>query len=78
MSKAIITNTTGKPVFVAGKLLGCGMSMEVEAHQVPDCLNPVKQADTETKANPATGQATTEPPKTDEERLVEAVKAKGK
>lgn len=71
MSKVIVTNTTVKPVFVAGRLLGVGMSMEVEAHQVPDCLQPLTPATETPEPAPVTGQTET-PPSTDEERLVEA------
>ena len=71
MSKVIVTNTTSRPIFVAGRMLGVGASLECDAENVPACLKPIKQAGTQNTA-PATEQETT-PPKTDEELLVEAV-----
>jgi hypothetical protein len=38
MSKVVITNTTNAPVFVAGRLLTRGASVEVFEYEVPDCL----------------------------------------
>ena len=68
MAKQIITNTVGKPIFVDGRLLTPGMSIEVD---IPD-------ADV-TDPTAAPERVATEPAEpTDEERLVAAVKAKGK
>lgn len=73
-SNVIVTNTTTRPVFVAGRMLGVGASLECDAAQVPACLKPTKKADTQ-DAVQAMEQENT-PPKTDEDLLVEAAKAK--
>lgn len=78
MSKVIITNTIGKPLFVLGKLLAAGASMEVDEESVPECLRG-NETDCVTKSTePAeTAQTDTTPP-SDEDLLLAAVKAKGK
>jgi hypothetical protein len=79
MSKVIITNTLGTPIFIGGTLLSNGMSMEVEAHDVPDCLsaNPSDKP-IDPLAPPPPAESSEPPAPTDEDLLVAAAKAKGK
>ena len=41
----IITNTTERPLFVAGRMLQPGQSCECDAHDIPACLIPITPAD---------------------------------
>lgn len=73
MSKVIVTNTLGKPIFIFGKLITPGASIELDAGDVPDALKqsvtPVGEAAVEPVAE-VTGDKG--PAKTDEELLVAA------
>lgn len=74
----IITNTIGKPLFILGKFLAAGASMEVDQAAVPDCL---RDSDTDVAATAAEPPEVTQPeptPPSDEDLLLAAVKAKGK
>lgn len=78
MSNVIITNTTGTPIFISGKLLTAGMSMEVGEHDIPDCLRAAAQSQDPSEKTPpdATGKGV--PPAPTDEELLVAAAAKGK
>lgn len=72
MSKVVITNTTNAPVFVAGRLLTCGASIEAFEHEVPDCLRSQipKAANAEPESSTDEG-GSTEAEKVNEDELAE-------
>lgn len=67
MAKQIITNDTRAPLFVGGRLLTPGMSIEVDRPDAPTVDAAPEDAVADVPTAP-----------TDEERLAAAVKAKGK
>ncbi|OQX16141.1 MAG: hypothetical protein BWK73_04570 [Thiothrix lacustris] len=74
MSKVIVTNTLGKPIFIFGKLITPGASLELDEGDVPDALKKSVSKPEDATKQPATEGVVTDPPpaKTDEELLVEA------
>lgn len=78
MSKTIITNTTQRPVFIAGRMLGVGMSAEVDHHEVVDYLQTLTKPEPATPPPADAGEVEENPASvTDDEQFVAALK-KGK
>lgn len=78
--KQQITNTLGRPVFIRGKLLSPGMTMEVDPADLPPGLQRLALPTEAQETKPTQPEAGQEEPTapTDEEQLVAAAKPKGK
>ena len=76
MSKVVITNTTNAPVFVAGRLLTCGASIEAFESEVPDCLRsqiPTTANEAEASKEEGEGDDMTTDPANDDELAEDAL-----